>query len=92
MFPPPPNTLIDTQGGQRFLVEQLLNQRDVKGRQTTYLVLWRGYSPSADSWEICSQLMMGVLGLVEQYDKAHPMPKKIHHRTNAQRVFRVITN
>uniref|UniRef100_M4BFS8 Chromo domain-containing protein n=1 Tax=Hyaloperonospora arabidopsidis (strain Emoy2) TaxID=559515 RepID=M4BFS8_HYAAE len=92
VFPPPPHPLIDARGGQRFLVERLLNHRDEKGRRTSYLVRWRGYPPSADSWEPRSQLLIDVLGLVEQYDKAHPMPKKAHLETNAQRACRVISN
>ena len=55
MFPRPLHPLVDTRGGQRFLVELLLNHRDVKGRQTSYLVQWRGYPPLADSWEPHSQ-------------------------------------
>uniref|UniRef100_A0AAV1U797 Chromo domain-containing protein n=1 Tax=Peronospora matthiolae TaxID=2874970 RepID=A0AAV1U797_9STRA len=70
VFPPPPPTLEDSRGGQKYLVEQLLNHRDVNGRQTSYLVRWRGYPPSWDTWEPRSQLMIDVLGLVEQYDAA----------------------
>ena len=70
-------------GGQCFLVERLLNHRDVKGRQTSYLVWWRGYPPSAGTWEPRSQLLVDVLGLVDQYDKAHLMAKKGHLGTNS---------
>uniref|UniRef100_A0AAV1T7L6 Chromo domain-containing protein n=1 Tax=Peronospora matthiolae TaxID=2874970 RepID=A0AAV1T7L6_9STRA len=45
VFPPPPPPLEDSRGGQRYLVEQLLNHRDVNGRRTSYLVRWRGYPP-----------------------------------------------
>uniref|UniRef100_A0AAV1VBI0 Uncharacterized protein n=1 Tax=Peronospora matthiolae TaxID=2874970 RepID=A0AAV1VBI0_9STRA len=37
VFPPPPPPLEDSSGGQRYLVEQLLNHRDVNGRRTSYL-------------------------------------------------------
>uniref|UniRef100_A0AAV1TQ54 Chromo domain-containing protein n=1 Tax=Peronospora matthiolae TaxID=2874970 RepID=A0AAV1TQ54_9STRA len=83
VFPPPPPPLEDSRGGQRYLVEQLLNHRDVNGRQTSYLVRWRGYPPSWDSWEPCSQLMIDVLGLVEQYDAAHPVLQKDRRRKSS---------
>uniref|UniRef100_A0AAV1TP16 Chromo domain-containing protein n=1 Tax=Peronospora matthiolae TaxID=2874970 RepID=A0AAV1TP16_9STRA len=43
MFPPPPHPLVDSSGGQRFLVERILNHRDVNGIRTSYLVRWRGF-------------------------------------------------
>uniref|UniRef100_A0AAV1VJP6 Tf2-1-like SH3-like domain-containing protein n=1 Tax=Peronospora matthiolae TaxID=2874970 RepID=A0AAV1VJP6_9STRA len=36
--PPPPHTLVDSSGGQRFLVERILNHRDANGVRTSYLV------------------------------------------------------
>uniref|UniRef100_A0AAV1TI02 Chromo domain-containing protein n=1 Tax=Peronospora matthiolae TaxID=2874970 RepID=A0AAV1TI02_9STRA len=41
VFPPPPHPLVDSSGGQRFLVERILNHRDVNGVRTSYLVRWR---------------------------------------------------
>ena len=73
IFPPPPPPLVDSHGGQRFLVERIHNHRDVKGHRTSYLVRWRGYPPSHDSWEPRSQLLVDVEGLVRQYDETHPM-------------------
>uniref|UniRef100_A0AAV1VNL8 Chromo domain-containing protein n=1 Tax=Peronospora matthiolae TaxID=2874970 RepID=A0AAV1VNL8_9STRA len=49
VFPPPPHLLMDLGGGQRFLVERILNHRNVNGVRTSYLVRWRGYSPAWDS-------------------------------------------
>uniref|UniRef100_A0AAV1SX71 Chromo domain-containing protein n=1 Tax=Peronospora matthiolae TaxID=2874970 RepID=A0AAV1SX71_9STRA len=46
VLPPPQPPLEDSRGGQRYLIEQLLNHRDVNGRHTSYLVRWRGYPPS----------------------------------------------
>uniref|UniRef100_A0AAV1V563 Chromo domain-containing protein n=1 Tax=Peronospora matthiolae TaxID=2874970 RepID=A0AAV1V563_9STRA len=76
VFPPPPPRLEDSRGGQCYLVEQLLNHRDVNGRRKSYLVRWCGYPPYWDAWEPRSQLMIDVLGLVEQYDAAHPVAQK----------------
>uniref|UniRef100_A0AAV1VDA7 Chromo domain-containing protein n=1 Tax=Peronospora matthiolae TaxID=2874970 RepID=A0AAV1VDA7_9STRA len=71
VFPPPPHPLVDSSGGQRFLVKPILNQRNVNGVRTSYRVRWRGYLPAWDSWEPRSQLNVVVLGLVELYDETH---------------------
>uniref|UniRef100_A0AAV1V220 Chromo domain-containing protein n=1 Tax=Peronospora matthiolae TaxID=2874970 RepID=A0AAV1V220_9STRA len=76
VFPPPPHPLVDSSGGQRFLVERILSQRDVKGVRTSYLVRWRGYPWAWDSWEPRAELIVDVLGLVEQYDETHPLRSK----------------
>jgi hypothetical protein len=52
-FPPvhrPPPTLLDEQGNRQFHVERLLQRRRRKG-QYQYLVKWRGYPDSENSWE-----------------------------------------
>uniref|UniRef100_A0AAV1T068 Chromo domain-containing protein n=1 Tax=Peronospora matthiolae TaxID=2874970 RepID=A0AAV1T068_9STRA len=76
VFPPPPHPLVDSSGVQRFLVERILNHRDVNGVRTSYLVRWRGYPPAWDSWEHRAQLIVDVLGLVKQYDETHPLRLK----------------
>uniref|UniRef100_A0AAV1T2R8 Chromo domain-containing protein n=1 Tax=Peronospora matthiolae TaxID=2874970 RepID=A0AAV1T2R8_9STRA len=68
VFPPPPHLLVDSSGGQHFLVERILYHRDVNGVRTSYIVRWRGYPPAWDSWEPRAQLIVNVLGLVKQYD------------------------
>uniref|UniRef100_A0AAV1V7G9 Chromo domain-containing protein n=1 Tax=Peronospora matthiolae TaxID=2874970 RepID=A0AAV1V7G9_9STRA len=68
---------MDSSGGQRFLVERILNHRDVNGIRTSCLVRWRGYPPAWDSWKPRAQLIVDVLGLVELYDETYPLrPKK----------------
>uniref|UniRef100_A0AAV1V0B9 Chromo domain-containing protein n=1 Tax=Peronospora matthiolae TaxID=2874970 RepID=A0AAV1V0B9_9STRA len=84
VFPPPPPPLEDSRGGQRYLVEQLLNHRDVNGRRMSYLVRWRGYPSSWDTWEPRSQLMIDVLSLIKQYDAAHPVPQKDRRRKSSR--------
>uniref|UniRef100_A0AAV1UBL9 Chromo domain-containing protein n=1 Tax=Peronospora matthiolae TaxID=2874970 RepID=A0AAV1UBL9_9STRA len=84
VFPPPPPPLEDSRSGQRYLVEQLLNHRDVNGRRTSYLFRWRGYPPYWDTWEPHSQLMIDVLGLVEQNDAAHLVPQKDRRRKSSR--------
>uniref|UniRef100_A0AAV1U9E7 Chromo domain-containing protein n=1 Tax=Peronospora matthiolae TaxID=2874970 RepID=A0AAV1U9E7_9STRA len=76
VFPPPPHPLVDSSGGQRLLVERILNHRDVNDVQTSYLFRWRGYPPAWDSWEPRAQLIVDVLDLVEQYDETHPLRSK----------------
>ena len=89
IFPPLPHPLVDSQGGKRFLVERLLTHRELKGRRTSYRVRWRGYPPSADSWEPRDQPMADVPGLVEPYDKGHPMMEE-DRKTSAQRARKEI--
>ena len=70
--------LVDFHGGQRFLVERILNHRGDSGSRKSYLVRWRGYPPSFDSWERGSQLMADVEGLVQQYEDTHPICPRAH--------------
>uniref|UniRef100_A0AAV1TLP9 Chromo domain-containing protein n=1 Tax=Peronospora matthiolae TaxID=2874970 RepID=A0AAV1TLP9_9STRA len=75
---------MDSGGGQRFLMERILNHRDVYGVRTSYLVHWRGYPPEWDSWESRVRLIVDVLGLVEQYDETHPLrSKKVRRKTTS---------
>uniref|UniRef100_A0AAV1V049 Chromo domain-containing protein n=1 Tax=Peronospora matthiolae TaxID=2874970 RepID=A0AAV1V049_9STRA len=84
VFPPPPHPVVDSSGGQRFLVERILNHRDVNGVRTSYLVLWRGYPPACDSWNPRAKLIVDVLGIVKQYDDTHPLrPKKGRRKTTS---------
>jgi hypothetical protein len=80
IYPPPPPPLVDHQGHQRWIVERLLSHRDQQARKRTsreYLVRWRGYPPSADSWEPRSMLLEDVPDLVREYEAAHPFDGKL---------------
>uniref|UniRef100_A0AAV1VFK2 Chromo domain-containing protein n=1 Tax=Peronospora matthiolae TaxID=2874970 RepID=A0AAV1VFK2_9STRA len=83
VFPPPPHSLMDSGGGQRFPVERVLNHRDVNGVRKSYLVCWSGYPPAWDSWEPRAHLIVDVLSLVEQYDETLPMRLKKGRRKMA---------
>uniref|UniRef100_A0AAV1T2D7 Chromo domain-containing protein n=1 Tax=Peronospora matthiolae TaxID=2874970 RepID=A0AAV1T2D7_9STRA len=48
----------------------------VNGVKTSYLIRWRGYPSAWDSWEPSAQLIVDVLGLVEQFDETHPLRSK----------------
>uniref|UniRef100_A0AAV1V1P7 Chromo domain-containing protein n=1 Tax=Peronospora matthiolae TaxID=2874970 RepID=A0AAV1V1P7_9STRA len=80
VFPPPPHPLDYSGGDQRFLVERILNHRDVNGVRKNCLVRWCGYPPTWDSWEPRAQLIVGVSGLVEQYDATHTLRSKKGYR------------
>uniref|UniRef100_A0AAV1T3J3 Chromo domain-containing protein n=1 Tax=Peronospora matthiolae TaxID=2874970 RepID=A0AAV1T3J3_9STRA len=67
---------MDSGGDKSFLVERILNHRNVNDVRTSYLVRLRGYLPAWDSWEPRAQLILNVLGLVEQYDETHPLRSK----------------
>uniref|UniRef100_A0AAV1UFV8 Chromo domain-containing protein n=1 Tax=Peronospora matthiolae TaxID=2874970 RepID=A0AAV1UFV8_9STRA len=58
------------------IVERVSSDRDVNGVRMSYLVRWSGYPPAWDSWKPCAQLIVDVLGLVEQYDETHPLRLK----------------
>ena len=86
VFPPPPHPLMDSHGGQCFLVELILNHGDDVGSRKSYLVHWLGISIiSWDSLKPRSQLMMNVYGIVKKYDETHPLMVEVHRRTNARR-------
>uniref|UniRef100_A0AAV1TWJ3 Chromo domain-containing protein n=1 Tax=Peronospora matthiolae TaxID=2874970 RepID=A0AAV1TWJ3_9STRA len=76
VFPPPPHPLVDSGGGQRFLVKRILTHRDVNGVRTSYLVRWCAYPQAWDSWKPRAQLIADVLGLVENYDETHLLRSK----------------
>ena len=73
IFPPPPPPLRDANGATRWIVEKLLDHRGQgrKGRQRAYLVRWRGFPPSHDSWEPRHVLIEDVPDLVSDYDRTH---------------------
>uniref|UniRef100_A0AAV1TRI5 Chromo domain-containing protein n=1 Tax=Peronospora matthiolae TaxID=2874970 RepID=A0AAV1TRI5_9STRA len=84
VFPSPPHPLVDSSGGQRFLMERIVNQRDVNGVRMSYLFRWRGYPPAWDSWEPRAQLIVDVHGLVEHSDETHPLRlKKCRRKTTS---------
>ena len=97
VFPPPPAPLVDAQGQVRWIVEALLRHRDQRTQGRTsrqFLVRWRGYPPSADTWEPRDALLLDVPGLVELYERAQPFPaahhvrRRAHARRSARRVRR----
>jgi Chromo (CHRromatin Organisation MOdifier) domain len=81
IFPPPPPPLRDSNGEERWIVEKILGHRDQgrKGRrQRTYLVRWKGYPPSSDSWEPARLLEEDVPDIVRSYERALELNALVH--------------
>jgi hypothetical protein len=63
----PPAALLDEQGGVHYHVERLLARRRCKG-QYQYLVKWRGYPHSENSWEFEVPLRQDCPDVVDAFD------------------------
>ena len=50
---PPPDLI---QGNEEFEIEAILTHRTYKNRETRYLIKWKGYDPSENTWEPESNL------------------------------------
>ena len=50
---PPPNLV---QGNEEFEIEAILTHRTYKNRETRYLIKWKGYNTSENTWEPESNL------------------------------------
>ncbi|ETI34724.1 hypothetical protein F443_18839, partial [Phytophthora nicotianae P1569] len=69
----PPPALLDEHGEPHYHVERLVARRRHRGR-TQYLVKWRGYPYSQNSWEFEMPLREDCRDVVDAYDVAHPLP------------------
>ncbi|OWZ04155.1 hypothetical protein PHMEG_00023990 [Phytophthora megakarya] len=69
----PPPALLDEHGELYYHVERLMVRRRRQGRNQ-YLVKWRGYSHSQNSWEFEVPLRQDCPDVVDAYDRVHPMP------------------
>ncbi|ETI30508.1 hypothetical protein F443_22369, partial [Phytophthora nicotianae P1569] len=66
----PPPALLDERGEPDYHVERLVARRRHRGR-TQYVVKWRGYPHSQNSWEFEVRLREDC---PDAYDLAHPLP------------------
>jgi hypothetical protein len=75
IFPPPPPPLMDAAGNTLWVVDSIRSHRDLgpkRRRDRQYLVHWRGFPASADTWEPRDRLLVDVPGLVAQYELTTP--------------------
>ena len=79
MYSQPPPDLVD--GEEEFEVEQILNIKQIgQGHKMHYLVKWKGYPPSNNSWELERNLKVDEL--IAKF-KQSSKPKK----TKGKKVF-----
>ncbi|ETO72897.1 hypothetical protein F444_11124 [Phytophthora nicotianae P1976] len=69
----PPPALLDKHGEPHFHVERLVARRRRRGR-TQYLVKWRGYPHSQNSWEVKVHLRENCIDVVDAYNLVQPLP------------------
>jgi len=69
-FTRPPPDLIE--GEEEYEVEAVVNhRRHGRWRQLQYLIKWRGYPPSDNTWETAEDMHMD--DLVKEYHRCHPL-------------------
>lgn len=71
VYPPPPPPLVDASGQPRWIVAALVGHVDQQAgqlRTRRFRVRWRGYPPSADTWEPRQMLLEDVPDLVREYE------------------------
>ncbi|GMF44509.1 unnamed protein product [Phytophthora fragariaefolia] len=70
---PPP--LLGSEGALYYHVEKLLKRRGRSG-QYQYLVKWRGYPSSRNSWEVGARLKEDCADLVAAFESAHGLGRR----------------
>jgi hypothetical protein len=79
--PPPPPIAIDESGETLWAIEKILNSRR-RGGKFQYLIRWRGYNETHDSWEPLSNVINAHQS-IRQYEKDFankPSPTKVERQ------------
>ncbi|OWZ08829.1 hypothetical protein PHMEG_00018570, partial [Phytophthora megakarya] len=82
----PPPVLLDEHGELHYHVERLMARRHRPGHNQ-YLITWRGYPHSQNSWEFEVPLRQDCPDVVDAYDRVYPMPG---HPEGVQRGHRTL--
>ncbi|TFY65131.1 hypothetical protein EVG20_g5705, partial [Dentipellis fragilis] len=66
--PPPPDLI---EGEDYYEVEEVLDSKLYRGR-IQYLVRWKGYTSSEDTWEYATSLADSAQEAIDEFHEAHP--------------------
>jgi hypothetical protein len=80
-IPPPPPTLINNK--EEYEVEEILDSRIRRGK-TEYLVSWKGYSPSENTWEPKANIIPGAQEALDEYLERNSTQDAATRRTRSQ--------
>lgn len=80
--PPAVEMEFPEQDPDQFEVERVADRRKVRQR-FQYLVKWKGYRPQYNSWHGLQDLTH-CMDLVNDYDRAFPLPEGVYHRRRDQ--------
>ena len=79
-IPPPPPTVYVKDGQEYFEVEDILDSKRI-GRRLHYLVKWKGFPDSENSWEPLANIP--ARGLVKEFHRRNPgKPGEPRHLTS----------
>ncbi|GMF50943.1 unnamed protein product [Phytophthora fragariaefolia] len=76
VFPPPPPPLRDAQGGNRWIVQRIVDRQIRTQGPDHFRICWKGFPPNHDTWEPRNVLMRGVPEMVTKYEARHHQSRR----------------